>query len=71
VVVDHHAGGGVVGELRVEGVAQRLEEGHGARQVAYGQVHEDHLGHRRPLSFVDSLFIEWGTPISTAPVRQP
>ncbi|MCY1368646.1 hypothetical protein D9M69_556420 [compost metagenome] len=42
--VDDHAGGVGVGELRVEGVAQRAEEGLALVEVPDGEVHEDLLG---------------------------
>ncbi|KAG1274496.1 hypothetical protein G6F64_015116 [Rhizopus arrhizus] len=42
-LADHHAGRIVIGEGRVEAVAQRGEEGLGRLQVLHGQVDEDHL----------------------------
>jgi hypothetical protein len=46
VLLDHHAGGIRIGELRVEGVAQRGEERLGLLEVLDGEVHEDLLvGH--------------------------
>ncbi|MGH8183150.1 MAG: hypothetical protein ACREPH_05770, partial [Rhodanobacteraceae bacterium] len=44
-VGDHHAGSGVVAELRVPHRADRAVESGRAGQIAYRQVDEDLLGH--------------------------
>ena len=49
VLAHHHAGTLLVGELRVEGETQALEEGLAPGHVLDGQVHEDLAGHRRLL----------------------
>jgi hypothetical protein len=45
LLADHHAGGLLVGELRVELEPERGEELNALRQALHGQVHEDHSGH--------------------------
>src|SRR3954447_6558943 len=42
VLADRHAGGGLVGELRVVAEAELREERRAALEVLYGHVHEQH-----------------------------
>jgi hypothetical protein len=45
VLRDHHAGRVVIGELRIEREAERLEEGHRLLEVLHWEIDEDFCAH--------------------------
>ena len=55
----HHAGGGLVGELRIVDRADRLIEGLGGGEIGDRQVHENQLRHL-VLSFESGVVCESG-----------
>lgn len=44
-ITDHNAGSSIVSKLRIVRKAQRLEEGHGLRQIGDGQIDKNETIH--------------------------
>src|SRR5690606_6185456 len=66
VVGDHHAGRGLVGELRIEGEAQAAEELDRALEVAHRQIDEDLAGHRLTPRWTGHPLVDCRARVSTS-----